>query len=131
MSAIIVNEFKKSMLRSIEKFSQQIMCDEKNVQIAFELSPKNENVHKVLSGYNHFATVQLNDLLFLSPMYVMFKSKIPGVLNKCLCDLRDQHGSEFITVFVTKSVMAGEIRVMIFVKGKHVKDISIEDFIKL
>lgn len=125
--SIIANEFKYSMLRSIEKYSKQIGCDEKNVQIAFELDG-NENVYKIARDFVCIEEVKLNDILFLNPVYSMFKWKIPGTLNKCLRDLSKEIGDRF-TVYVEKSNT--DVRVMLSANGKHVKDISIENFIKL
>jgi hypothetical protein len=133
MSAIIVNEFKKSTLKAIEHYSKQVEfeCNPERVQIGFELSANDEIVYRIFKEYSCVVRVELDDVLFISPMYVMFKSKIPGTIKKCMCDLRKEAGSQFLTVFLTKSKMVGEVRAMLFVKGKYVKDISIEDFIKL
>ncbi len=127
----VETKFSKSMLKAIIKMAGEVNCPEDQIQIALELSAKEEVIYKVCKNFAHIKTVKLDDILFLSAIDSMFKSLIPGKIKNCLKQLSKKEESNFVTVFIMKSKLPDTVRAMLYVKGTYKSELSNEQIVSL
>ncbi len=132
-AATFVNEFTSSMNKAIAKLAKQNKCEESQVQIGLSLDERKENVYIFCKNYAPVKTIRIEDVLFLNTLYNLMgaKEKVVEVINNSLLYLKKENEMQPITVFITKSKVAGNIRMMLYVSGSYKSDITAEEIISL
>lgn len=132
MNQTICAEFTKSMNKAIEQKAKELNAADEEIQIGIELDAEQKNSYKVFKKFAYIRPARLNEVLFLSPIYSVFRGKIEDKINQCLVGLSKKHESNFILVFIGKSkTRSGEIRMLLYVNSKFNKDLTIEEIISL
>ncbi len=124
---IIQKEFRSSMKKAISTLSKKESVEEADVQIAISIDGSGNNVFRMLKRFAHVRQLTLNDILFISPLYMPFKSKVPARLSEIIRSLADtdKTAASDLCVIITNSVKnPGDIRMMCYVKGEYKRDLT-------
>lgn len=124
---IIAAEFRKSMLKAIEKYATKYNVGKINTQIVIKVTT--ELRYEVLVGYDLKERVALRDILFINPIYSMFKGKIEEWLLKCINAVAEKEKSKASFISTESKVNPGQLRLMLYTNGEYRKDITEADIV--